>query len=75
MSSLMEYLPSSAVNAKFDVESDQPLTANSVLSQVKIPQELVQVVMVNGEFLPPESRDHPLNNGDALTVWPSIQGG
>ena len=75
MSSLMEYLPDSAVNAKFDIESDNSLTANTVLNQVKIPQELVQVVMVNGEFLPPGSRDNPLNNGDSLTVWPSIQGG
>jgi len=46
-----------------------------VVDKLGVPRKDIQVIMINGEFCPEEARDIPLRDGDAVTVWPSIQGG
>lgn len=77
---LAEYLPSGvAVNADaggaVEVEVEGSVTANGLIARYGLPREEAQVVMVNGEFVPPSGRDAALRDGDEVSVWPSIQGG
>ncbi len=74
-SSLMEYLPRSAEGNAMVVQVNPGTSPRQVLARYRVPEEEVRTVMRNGVFLPEEDRDKPLEEGDLLTVWPSIQGG
>lgn len=74
-SSLMEYLPGDAIGNKVEVQMAAGASCKEVLAHLKIPDETIQVVMVNGEYVAPENRAEALSDGDAVSVWPSIQGG
>lgn len=71
----MEYLPADAIGNKAEVEMTAGASCGEVLARLKIPDDAIQVVMVNGEYVSPENRKNPLSEGDAVSVWPSIQGG
>jgi len=71
----MEYLPADAEGNTVEILAGSPKSCNDLIARYKIPVESVQVVMVNGEYLAPESRSLPLQDGDTISVWPSIQGG
>lgn len=77
-SGLVEYLPPEAVGNALQVsislESPIP-TPHILIDKYRLPRKEAQVVMVNGKFVPPEKRDIPLQDGDVMSVWPSIQGG
>lgn len=81
---LAEYLPSGvavnadaggAVEVEVEVDVEGSVTANGLIARYGLPREEAQVVMVNGEFVPPSGRDAALRDGDEVSVWPSIQGG
>lgn len=74
-SSLMEYLPENSQGNTVEISTKDPLTCNQLTDRLRIPRDVIQVVMLNGEYLAPELRDRPLDAGDTISVWPSIQGG
>jgi len=74
-SNLMEYLPADANGNKVEVEMAPGASCEAVLARLNIPDEAIQVVMVNGEYVSSDNRTKPLSEGDAVSVWPSIQGG
>ena len=76
-SGLMEYLPPEADGNALEVSApaSAPPTAHALIDRCRLPREQAKVVLRNGEFLPPEERDRPLQDGDVIAVWPSIQGG
>ncbi len=74
-SSLMEYLPDDSQGNTVEVSGNGPFSCNQLIDRYRIPREVVQVVMLNGEYLAPDLRDQPLTAGDTVSVWPSIQGG
>lgn len=74
-SGLAEYLPPEADGNALEVSAPDSMTAHGLIDQYRLPRREVQVMMVNGEFLPPHERDLPLRDGDVISVWPSIQGG
>lgn len=74
-SGLMEYLPADADGNALEVQTRAPLTTRMLLEKYKLPPAEARVIMLNGEFLPPENREAPLQDGDVVAVWPSIQGG
>ncbi|MGR3913175.1 MAG: MoaD/ThiS family protein [Gammaproteobacteria bacterium] len=74
-SSLMEYLPDDADGNALEVHARAPLTPRMLIEKYRVPAAEARVVMVNGEFLPPDMRESPLQDGDVMSVWPSIQGG
>ena len=69
-----DYLPAEADGNGIEI-AVQSATAHSLCDQYRLPREQVRVVMVNGDFLAPENRDAPLQDGDVVSVWPTIQGG
>lgn len=74
-SSLMEYLPDNAEGNTLELSLSGTTNCQALIDQYKIPRDVVQVVMVNGEYVPPEQRETPLTSGDTVSIWPSIQGG
>lgn len=74
-SSLMEYLPANSDDNSMNLNVDNGATTRDILSRFKVPDEEIQTVMRNGVFQPEQDRDLPLEDGDTITVWPSIQGG
>ena len=74
-SGLMEYLPDGADGNALEVQTREPLTPRMLIEKYRVPPCEARVVMVNGEFLPPEKHEAPLRDGDVMSVWPSIQGG
>ena len=71
---LTEHLPADADQNAVEVVADA-LTVHQLIARFQIPPEDAQVILVNGEFMPPEQRDAPLHDGDLISIWPSIQGG
>ncbi len=74
-SNLMEYLPQDANGNTIEINVSGTSSCSDLIRRYKIPAESIQVVMLNGEYFPAESRDNPLKEGDTISIWPSIQGG
>lgn len=74
-SSLMDYLPANAEGNSLTMKLSSTTTCHQLIDQYKIPRDIVQVVMINGEFAPVDRRESPLSDGDTVSIWPAIQGG
>jgi sulfur carrier protein ThiS len=74
-SSLMDYLPDNIDGNTLKLTVSDGQTPVQILDRYKIPHEEAQMMMCNGVFLPAEKRDQPLQEGDSLSIWPTIQGG
>lgn len=73
--SLTEYLPATSEGNTVNLVLATSESCNALIKRYNIPFESVQVVMVNGEFMPLEHRDAALKEGDTVSIWPAIQGG
>lgn len=73
--SLMRYLPSSARNQQVEVDVPEDASPLTLLERFNVPDTAIQLVLVNGVFVPPEGRHLPLREGDEVAVWPPIAGG
>ena len=71
-SGLMEYLPAGSSGNSLEVDGPGNLSPLGLVDRYGIPR---QEAAVNGEFVAPENRDKPLDDGDTVSIWPSIQGG
>jgi sulfur carrier protein ThiS len=48
-------------------------TAGALIEQCNRPKKLVQLVFLNGNFMPQAARGaHALSEGDVLGIWPPI---
>ncbi len=72
---LSDYLPAGADGNAIEICAPPPLTPRMLIEQHRLPRAEIKIVMINGEFLPPEAHHTPLQDGDVMAVWPSIQGG
>ena len=75
--SLSDYLPDTARRTNsLLLEVADDCTVGAVIEEWALPPRMVHLVLVNGEFIPPEQRaDRRLHEGDALAIWPPIAGG
>lgn len=71
---LAEHLPPEADGNAAHIDAPAGASAHQLIERY-LPLERVRVVMRNGEFMPAEARDAPLDDGDVIAVWPAIQGG
>lgn len=74
---LASYLPANTRDGN-QVVLDVPdgATINDVVAPYGLPPKLVHLVLVNGHFVPPETRaERALQAGDVLAVWPPVAGG
>jgi sulfur carrier protein ThiS len=73
---LSPYLPPGAVRNVSSLEVPKGIVVGSVIEQLRLPKELVHLVLVNGVYIPPEQRfTVTLNEADALAIWPPVAGG
>ncbi|MBS1269619.1 MAG: hypothetical protein MAG794_00570 [Gammaproteobacteria bacterium] len=73
---LSDKLPADASANAAEVEVPDDATATQIIDQFQVPGDMVHLVLVNGVYLPPESRGtQALNPNDALAIWPPVAGG
>jgi molybdopterin synthase sulfur carrier subunit len=69
---LSKYLPPGAQNRKAVVEVRDGATLRELLSHLGIPQDLPNILLVNGRQAPEQT---VLQDGDAISVFPPLAGG
>ncbi|NJN45508.1 MAG: MoaD/ThiS family protein [Candidatus Competibacteraceae bacterium] len=73
---LADYLPPGAIRNASTLELDESETVDNVISRLRLPRDLVHLVLVNGVYVAPEQRtEQTLNEQDALAIWPPVAGG
>lgn len=74
---LTDYLPIEARREnRVELEVPADATIESIITPLNLPQKLVHLVLVNGVYIPPESRaTHRFSADDVLAIWPPIAGG
>lgn len=75
--SLTDYLPADVKYSNMlTLEVTPETTIGQLVTQHRLPEKLVHLVLVNGVFIAPEKRPtQTLNEGDTLAIWPPIAGG
>ena len=73
---LTDYLPAGAEKNISRLELAEDTTVYDVIKQLKMPKELVHLVLLNGVYIEPGQLQHTiLHDADALAVWPPVAGG
>lgn len=74
---LGDYLPEVARQKnQLELEVIPGTTVAEIISRFNLPEKLVHLVLVNGAYVPHESRlSQGLEEGDTLAIWPPIAGG
>lgn len=75
--SLQDYLPVEArtTNA-LPLDLEAGTTIQEVIARLALPQQSCKLVLIDGNFVPPEERTvRPLNDGETLAIWPPVAGG
>jgi sulfur carrier protein ThiS len=75
--SLSDYLPEEAKRTnEWPMELAEGTTVGELISHRQLPSRLVHLVLVNGHYIPPASRDsRVLVVDDVLAIWPPVAGG
>jgi molybdopterin converting factor small subunit len=75
--SLMTYLPVNSTKSHgFDYKIDEETTVGFLIDDLKLPRNVIHIVLLNGVYLDAETRDEtPLTEGDTLGFWPPVAGG
>lgn len=74
--SLAERLPPDAKDNAVRVDLAEGATVSSTLGELKVPEALCHLVLLNGIFVPPgERKTAPIAEGDVVSVWPPVSGG
>ena len=69
---LSKYLPPDAQNRKAALEVKEGATVREVMSQLGIPRDLPNILLVNGRQAPEET---VLKDGEILSIFPPLAGG
>ncbi len=74
--SLARYLPAGTGRYSRPLEVAVDATVGSVLKHLALPEDLVHLVLVNGEHVPSSQLGTtPLHAEDTLAIWPPLSGG
>ena len=75
--SLMSHLPVNSTKSHgFDYKIDETTTVGFLIDDLKLPRDVIHIVLLNGVYLDAETRDAtPLREGDTLGFWPPVAGG
>jgi molybdopterin converting factor small subunit len=74
---LGDYLPEAARRTNsLELDVAAGTTVGELVGRFNLPERLVHLVLVNGNYIPAEERlTHALAEGDHLAVWPPVAGG
>lgn len=70
---LRKNLPPGSSGSRAQMTLDGGTTLQSLIDQLKIPVELAQMVLVNGEQT--REFDRQLQDGDTVSIFPPVAGG
>jgi sulfur-carrier protein len=75
--SLGAYLPIAQRRGnEMSLEVAEGATIEQVIAPFNLPPKQVHLVLVNGHYIQPADRSiKPLQEGDALAIWPPVAGG
>ena len=69
---LRDYLPKNSDGKSCRVEIDENTTIEQIITQLKLPEEIPKIILVNGLN---GSIDQTLKDGDVLSIFPPVAGG
>ena len=73
---LTDYLPAGAKGNIAQLQLTDDARLGDLLDELKLPEKLVHLVLVNGAYVAPDARTgHRLVEGDTLAIWPPVAGG
>ncbi|MCF8178937.1 MAG: MoaD/ThiS family protein [Sulfuritalea sp.] len=74
---LQDYLPPEAKKTNaLSLEIDSKTTVADLVKRFSLPEKLVHLVLIDGNFVPPAERsDRTLQEGETLAIWPPVAGG
>lgn len=73
---LTDYLPPQAKGNVAELELAEGKPLGELVAELRLPEKLVHLVLVNGAYVAPEARaSQSLKEGDTLAIWPPIAGG
>jgi sulfur carrier protein ThiS len=74
---LSDYLPQEARRTnRIEIDVEPGITVNELVERQRVPPRLAHLVLINGVFVPPESRaNRALRANDELAIWPPVAGG
>ncbi len=74
---LQDYLPPEGKKTNaLTLELQEGTTVAQVVERFGLPQKLVHLVLIDGNFVPPAERDgRALREGETLAIWPPVAGG
>jgi sulfur carrier protein ThiS len=74
---LQDYLPPEGKKTNaLTLELEEGTTVAQVVERFSLPQKLVHLVLIDGNFVPPAARDgRALQEGETLAIWPPVAGG
>lgn len=72
----MEFLPANREGHSAVLNLPEKATISMAIKKVKVPDEQVHLILINGVYVDPELRHtHQLVEGDTLALWPAVAGG
>ena len=74
---LQDYLPPEGrkTNA-LSLELAESTTVDQLIKRFSLPEKLVHLVLIDGNFVPPAERaGRVLRDGETLAIWPPVAGG
>ncbi len=73
---LRDKLPAGSNGESVELDLPAGATPQDVIERLKIPQRMAHLVMIEGRhLLPDEVRQHVLQPGEVLAIFPPIAGG
>jgi molybdopterin converting factor small subunit len=69
---LRRYYPDLALGERMDVALPAGATVGALIDQLELPHAEVKIVFVNGLV---REREHPLEEGDEVGIFPPVGGG
>jgi len=69
---LRDYLPKGSDGKSCQMEIDEKMPIEQIITQLKIPEEIPKIILVNGLQ---GSMDQTLKEGDVLSIFPPVAGG
>jgi sulfur-carrier protein len=69
---LRDYLPKGSSRFSCKMEVDGSTRVQDILSQLKIPEEIPKIILINGVH---GKREQVLKDGDVLSIFPPVAGG
>ena len=74
---LQDYLPPEGKkNNALTLDLAEGTTVEHLVTRFSLPQKLVHLVLIDGNFVPPAERaGRVLRDGETLAIWPPVAGG